>query len=1034
MAKMRVYELAKDLNMKPKALLEKISDMDIVVRSHASSLDDAEIAKIKSSLAGNRKGDGVDTDGEKPTVIRKPKKRRESADETVPAAEAMIETEEAGVGETPPSEAETVVAAAASEADASASVPPEGDSRAEAAVADAPEPESASESEASSPAQAESKSELAGDAAIVQPTFDQARVIQPPAPPKPDPAISKAGTAAEPEPDRPSETAGAEAGAAEIAPNADAVADPEAGKAERQAETGDAEANAPEGEAVDATVSADASPEASGAPEEAEASEGKPAESVETEADADDAAKKKESAPSADGEEEARSDAKPEKRGKRKKRTKKDKEKDKDTPARIISLPPADEIPSLPAKGDESSEAPAAAPSAAAPSAAAPSAAAPSADAPPGRRQKTAEGDVSSDKWTKKRISFKRKEVVDGADLYGRKGRKGKKGGGKGKGAKGVKPLKTQITTPKAIKRRIKVDEAIVLAELAKRMGIKANEMIKKLMMLGVMATVNQTIDYDTAALVASEFGYEVEKAAFEEESILRPETDEDPEKRVHRPPVVTIMGHVDHGKTSLLDVIRKTRVTEGEAGGITQHIGAYSVRIKDRRITFLDTPGHEAFTSMRARGATVTDIVILVVAADDGVMPQTVEAINHAKAAGVPIIVAVNKMDKPGADPERVMREISDQGLVPEDWGGDTIFVRVSAKQNTGIEDMLEMILLQSEVLELTANPDRLALGYVVEAQLDAGRGPVATILIQDGTLRTGDTVVCGVQYGKVRAMLNDLGENVDTAGPSDPVAILGLSGVPGAGDELVALEDEKSAKQVSEHRLQKQRNVELAKTSRISLEKLFEQMQVGEVKDLNVILKADVQGSIEALADSLAKLSNDEVTIRVIHSATGTVTESDVSLAAVSEAIIIGFNVRPSAKVQTMANEEGVDMRFYNIIYNVIKDVKDAIVGMMESTYEERVLGMAEVRQTFHVPKVGTIAGCHVTDGKIERGRKIRLVRDGVIIHEGTISSLKRFKDDMKEVRAGYECGIGVEKYNDVKVGDVIECFYLEEIRPEL
>jgi translation initiation factor IF-2 len=1014
MAKMRVYELAKDLNMKPKALLEKISDMDIVVRSHASSLDDAEIAKIKSNLAGNRKGDGVDTDGEKPTVIRKPKKRRESAGETVPAAEAMIETEEAEVGETPPSEAETVptvAAVAASEADAS--VPPQRDSRTEVAVADAPGPESASESEASSPVKAESKSESAGDAAVAQPTFDRARVIQPPAPPKPDPATAKAEPAAEPEPDRPSETTGAEAGAAEIVPDANAVADPEAGKAERPAETGEAEANAPAGETVDATVSADASPE------EAGASEGKPAESVETDADADDAAKKKESAPSADGEEGARSDAKPEKRGKRKKRTKKDKEKDKDTPARIISLPPADEIPSLPAKDDESPEAPAAAPPA---------------DAPSGRRQKTAEGDVSSDKWTKKRISFKRKEVVDGADLYGRKGRKGKKGGGKGKGAKGVKPLKTQITTPKAIKRRIKVDEAIVLAELAKRMGIKANEMIKKLMMLGVMATVNQTIDYDTAALVASEFGYEVEKAAFEEESILRPETDEDPEKRVHRPPVVTIMGHVDHGKTSLLDVIRKTRVTEGEAGGITQHIGAYSVRIKDRRITFLDTPGHEAFTSMRARGATVTDIVILVVAADDGVMPQTVEAINHAKAAGVPIIVAVNKMDKPGADPERVMREISDQGLVPEDWGGDTIFVRVSAKQNTGIEDMLEMILLQSEVLELTANPDRLALGYVVEAQLDAGRGPVATILIQDGTLRTGDTVVCGVQYGKVRAMLNDLGENVDTAGPSDPVAILGLSGVPGAGDELVALEDEKSAKQVSEHRLQKQRNVELAKTSRISLEKLFEQMQVGEVKDLNVILKADVQGSIEALADSLAKLSNDEVTIRVIHSATGTVTESDVSLAAVSEAIIIGFNVRPSAKVQTMANEEGVDMRFYNIIYNVIKDVKDAIVGMMESTYEERVLGMAEVRQTFHVPKVGTIAGCHVTDGKIERGRKIRLVRDGVIIHEGTISSLKRFKDDMKEVRAGYECGIGVEKYNDVKVGDVIECFYLEEIRPEL
>ncbi len=712
-------------------------------------------------------------------------------------------------------------------------------------------------------------------------------------------------------------------------------------------------------------------------------------------------------------------DAKIEKRGKRKKRGKK--EKDKDTPAKIISLPDPDEAPPAPFS-DAPDSAPVETPAA-------------SADAAPGKKRRSGPAeDGPSDRWAKKKISFKRKEVVDGSELYGKKSRKGKKGAAKGKGQKGVKPQKTQITTPKAIKRRIKVDEAIILSELAKRMGIKANEMIKKLMMLGVMATVNQTIDYDTAALVASEFGYEVEKAAFEEDAILKVDKEEDPEKQVQRPPVVTIMGHVDHGKTSLLDVIRKTRVTEGEAGGITQHIGAYSVEINDRRITFLDTPGHEAFTSMRARGATVTDIVVLVVAADDGVMPQTVEAINHAKAAGVPIIVAVNKMDKAGADPERVLREISEQGLVPEDWGGDTIFVRVSAKQAMGIEELLEMILLQSDVLELKANPDKHALGYVVEAQLDAGRGPVATILIQEGTLRTGDAVVCGVHHGKVRAMLNDLGENVDKAGPSDPVAILGLSGVPGAGDELVGLEDDRAAKQVSEHRLQKQRNVELAKSSRISLDSLFEQMRQGEVKDLNVILKADVQGSIEALADSLTKLSNEEVNIQVIHSATGTVTESDVSLAAVSDAIIIGFNVRPSAKVQAMANEEAVDMRFYNVIYNVIKDVKDAIVGMMDSTYEERVLGMAEVRQTFHVPKVGTIAGCYVTDGKIERGRRIRLVRDGVIIHEGTISSLKRYKDDMKEVRSGYECGIGVENYNDIKVGDVIECFYLEEIRPEL
>jgi translation initiation factor IF-2 len=634
-------------------------------------------------------------------------------------------------------------------------------------------------------------------------------------------------------------------------------------------------------------------------------------------------------------------------------------------------------------------------------------------------------------RWAKKKISFKRKEVIEGDALYGeRKGRKGRKGSK----AKPVKAQKTQITTPKAIKRRIKIDDTIILSDLAKRMGIKASEMIKKLMMMGVMVTVNQTIDFETAVLVASEFNYELEKASFEEDTVLNIAGDDDPEKMVKRSPVVTIMGHVDHGKTSLLDVIRKTRITEIEAGGITQHIGAYSVFTEGGQITFLDTPGHEAFTAMRARGAIVTDIVVLVVAADDGVMPQTIEAINHSKAAEVPIIVAINKMDKAGADPDRVVRELADHGLMPEDWGGETIFVKVSAKKNQGIEELLEMILLQSEVLELKANADKNAKGYVVESKLDSGRGPVATILIQEGTLHAGDAVVCGVHHGKVRAMINDLNKPVDSAGPSIPVEVLGLSGVPNAGDELVVLADDKSAKQVSEHRLQKQRSLELAKTSRVSLEKLFERMKDGEVKELNIIVKADVHGSIEALNDSLVKLSNEEVTIRIIHSATGTVTESDVSLAAVSNAIIIGFNVRPSAKVQAMAAEEHVDMRFYNIIYNVIKEVKDAILGMMESTYEERVLGMADVREVFHVPKVGSIAGCYITDGKIQRGKKIRLIRDGVIVHEGNISSLRRFKDDVKEVLSGYECGIGIENYNDIKVGDVIECYYLEEIKPEL
>jgi translation initiation factor IF-2 len=495
---------------------------------------------------------------------------------------------------------------------------------------------------------------------------------------------------------------------------------------------------------------------------------------------------------------------------------------------------------------------------------------------------------------------------------------------------------------------------------------------------------------------------------------------------------VVTIMGHVDHGKTSILDVIRKTRVTEGEAGGITQHIGAYHVNTGKGYIVFLDTPGHEAFTAMRSRGASVTDIVILVVAADDGVMPQTVEAINHARAAGAPIIVAINKIDKANAEPEKVQRELSEEGLLPEDWGGETIFVPVSAKTHEGLDNLLEMVLLQAEMLELEANPEKPAIGHVVEARLDSGRGPVATVLIKEGTLRTGTPVVCGVHYGKVRAMLNDSGQQVQIAGPAIPVEVIGLSGVPMAGDDLVALKDEKSAKQVSMHRLQRHRSKELAKTSRLSLDKLYESLQAGEAKDLNVIIKADVNGSIEALRDAMVKLSNEEININVIHSATGTVSESDVSLATVSEAIIIGFNVRPTPKVQEMAQEEHVDMRFYSIIYDIIKDIQDAMVGMMESTFEERVLGRAEVRETFHIPRIGTIAGCYVTDGRIERGQLIRVLRDGVISYDGKVGSLRRFKDDAKEVQNGFECGIGVENFNDVKIGDILECYYLEEIKP--
>ncbi|MDX1707059.1 MAG: translation initiation factor IF-2 [Desulfobacterales bacterium] len=648
------------------------------------------------------------------------------------------------------------------------------------------------------------------------------------------------------------------------------------------------------------------------------------------------------------------------------------------------------------------------------------------------KRQKQYEESEVDKKFLKKKISFRRKAVIEGEDLYGA-GYRPRKQRKMGKGKKPVGGQKTQITVAKAIKRRIKIDDAIILSELAKRMGIKANEIIKFMMGMGSMATVNQTVDFDTATLIANEFDYEVERASFEEEALLKQETD-DPAKLIPRPPVVTIMGHVDHGKTSLLDVIRQSRISEMEAGGITQHIGAYLVDTDKGQVAFLDTPGHEAFTAMRARGAQVTDIVVLVVAADDGVMPQTNEAINHARAADVPIIVAINKIDKQNAEPDKVQRELAEIGLTPEEWGGDTIYVKVSAKEGEGIDELLEMISLQAEVLELKANPDKLATGHVVEAKIDSGRGSIATVLVKEGTLRTGDPFVCGMHYGRIRAILDDRGNLIESAGPSIPVEIVGLSGVPMAGDEFFALKDEKNAKQVSEYRQQKQRSKELAQSNRLSLDKLYERMQEGEVKDLNLIIKADVHGSIEALKDSLTKLSNDEVNVNVVHSASGTIAESDISLATVSNAIIIGFNVRPTPKVQALANDEKVDMRFYSVIYDVIKDVKSAMAGMMASTFEEHVLGTAEVREVFQIPKIGNIAGCYVTDGKIERGQKLRLLRDGIVIFEGKNSSLRRFKDDVKEVQAGYECGIGIEHFNDIKVGDTIDCYYLKEIRPEL
>ncbi|MBT7260755.1 MAG: translation initiation factor IF-2, partial [Desulfobacula sp.] len=548
---------------------------------------------------------------------------------------------------------------------------------------------------------------------------------------------------------------------------------------------------------------------------------------------------------------------------------------------------------------------------------------------------------------------------------------------------------------------------------------------------LGVMATVNQTIDFDTAVLVATEFDFEVEKASFEEETLLNiDDGDDDEDKMTGRAPVVTIMGHVDHGKTSLLDVIRKSKITSGEAGGITQHIGAYNVETPNGgRITFLDTPGHAAFTAMRSRGAKVTDIVILVVAADDGVMPQTIEAINHSKEAGVPVVVAVNKMDKVGADPDRIMRELSELDLLAEDWGGNVIFVKVSAKTGEGIDELLEMILLQSEVLELKANPDRKATGYVVESRLDTGRGAVATILVKQGTLRDGDPIVCGDYSGRLRAMIDDSGARIDSAGPSTPAEIVGLNGVPDAGDEFISVASDKDAKQIAGHRMQKKRAKELAKKSRANLEKMFENLGSAEVKELKLIVKADVQGSIEALNDSLKDLAKEEVEIKIVHSGVGTINDSDVALAAVSDAIIIGFNVRPTTQIRKFAKDENVDMRFYDIIYNVINDIKASLDGMMPSTFHEIIIGRADVRETFVVPKMGTIAGCHISEGKVVRGKKVRLLRDGIIKCDTELSSLRRFKDDAKEVEQGFECGIGLQKYNDIKVGDAIECYEVEE-----
>lgn len=600
------------------------------------------------------------------------------------------------------------------------------------------------------------------------------------------------------------------------------------------------------------------------------------------------------------------------------------------------------------------------------------------------------------------------------------------------KNNKNNKP-QNEVEETKEMPSKIIYQEGITVGELAEKLNVESAGIIKKLFLLGIMANINQSLDEETLELIADDYGVEIEKEVVVDEEDLSIYFDDetDDSDAIERPAVVTIMGHVDHGKTTLLDSIRNTKVTEGEAGGITQHIGAYQIENSGKKITFLDTPGHAAFTTMRARGAQVTDITILVVAADDGVMPQTIEAINHAKEAEVPTIVAVNKIDKPTANPDRVMQELTEYGLIPEDWGGDTIFVPLSALSGDGIDDLLEMIGLVAEVQELKANPNKQAVGTVIEAELDKSRGPAASLLVQNGTLNVGDAIVVGNTYGRIRAMVNDLGKRIKSAGPSTPVEITGINDVPLAGDRFVVFGDEKQARRIGEARHEASVIQQRQESKNVSLDNLFEQMKQGEMKDLNVIIKGDVQGSVEALAASLMKIDVEGVNVRIIHTAVGAINESDVTLANASNGIIIGFNVRPDAGAKRAAEAENVDMRLHRVIYNVIEEIESAMKGLLDPEFEEQVIGQAEVRQTFKVSKVGTIAGSYVTEGKITRNAGVRVIRDGIVLFEGELDTLKRFKDDAKEVAQGYECGITIEKYNDLKEGDIIEAFEMVEIQ---
>jgi len=925
MAKVRVYELARELNMESKVLVEKLIAGGLQIKNYMSTLDESEVVKARD-IATGKVSEVIEEKRLKPTVIRRRKKTvrvKSKAEEPTPAPEEA--PEDVSV------EAETEEVVPFEE-------PPAGEAvREEAAEEVSPEEE---------PEEAET-------------------------------------------PEAPLEEAPPE----EMA-----------------------EATAEEAEPVESGVEAEKAVES---PKEVEAAEKAP---------------KTEESP-AELKKEAKEE-KPEPKAKGKAKGKKTKKKASDEPAKIIKMPEEGPLKEILRK-ERDKEAPKKRKAAPAKPAVTPEAVPPppplDEDGKPVRKKDKKKGG-KKETGKKAAVKSRKLEVFERDDLYGGRfpGRKGRKGGKKGRDS-GKQFKHTEITVPKAIKRRIKVPEQVTVGDLARAMGVKAAQIIRTLMGQGIVANINQYLDFETASLVADDFGYELELDVMEVKEIIG-EVEDKPEDLKLRPPVVTIMGHVDHGKTSLLDYIRKSNILEGESGGITQHIGAYYVTTGTGDVVFLDTPGHEAFTAMRARGAKVTDIIVLVVAADDGVMPQTKEAINHARAAGIPIIVAVNKMDKPEADPDRVKRELAELDLVPEEWSGETLYAQLSAKTGEGVDDLLELIALQSEILELRANANRPARGTIIEARLDKSRGSVATVLIETGTLKQGDYFVCGGNHGKVRAMMNHRGRRMDTAGPSVPVEIYGISGVPMAGDDFIVVPDEKTGKQVAEYRLGSARIEGTEKRDIVSLDDLFERIKEGAVKELNIVIKADVQGSIEAISDSLLKLSTDEVKLKIIHSSTGAITETDIMLASASGAIIIGFNVRANPRVSEVAERESVDIRYYDVIYNLIKDIKDAMVGMLEPEFKENVIGRVDIKETFHVPKIGTIAGCQVTDGHVVRNAHARLLRDDVVIYDGKIGSLRRFKEDVKEVQSGYECGIGLENFQDIKPGDVFEVYEIEEVPPEL